>query len=194
MSSHSWTALHASSTRTGPGTSADQMYNQTNIFVYPGENVDHNTNLSIEVDQCICNARCSFREYTLELYVRPSVLLELKLRMLRTEVLKTLLYDCVTWSPCACHYDTLRRTNHSSLIRCLAWRKKNLTDHTISYLDTLIKTRSESIEETMRRRWILFAGFVARMEDTRLPQCVVLRELMGVTGCLGGGRGWEDEY
>ena len=38
----------------------------------------------------------------------------------------------------------------------------------------------------MRRRRILFAGFVARMEDTRLPKCVMFGELVGRAGCVGG--------
>ena len=33
-----------------------QVYNQTNEFVYVGGNVNHNTDLSIEVDRCIRNA------------------------------------------------------------------------------------------------------------------------------------------
>ena len=33
---------------------------------------------------------------------------------------------------------------------------------------------------------ILFAGFVARMEDTRLPKCVMFVELVGRVGCVGG--------
>ena len=37
----------------------------------------------------------------------------------------------------------------------------------------------------MRRRRILFAGFVARMEDTRLPKQVMFGELMGGAGCVG---------
>ena len=41
------------------------------------------------------------------------------------------------------------------------------------------------------RRQIVFAGFVARMEDTRLPKCVIFRELMGAAGCVGGQeRAW----
>ena len=56
----------------------------------------------------------------------------------------------------------------------------------ISYLDTLlVKTRSESIEATLRRRRILFAGLVARMEDTRLPKCVMFGEMVGGAGCVG---------
>ena len=119
---------------------AGQMYNQTNDFVYLRGNVNHNADLSIEVDRRIRNAWCSFRKYTLELYDRPSASLELKLRMLRAEVLETMLYDCVTWSPRACQYDTLRRAHLWFLTRCIGWRKNNRADHPISYLDTLIKT------------------------------------------------------
>ena len=63
---------------------AGQMYNQTNEFVYLGGNVDHNADLSIEVDRRIRNAWCSFRKYTLELYDRPSAPLKLKIRMLKS--------------------------------------------------------------------------------------------------------------
>ena len=95
-----------------------------------------------------------------------------------------MLYGCVTWSPRACHYDTLRRAHHSVLTCCIGWGNKNCPDQSISYLDTLIKT---SIEVTLRRRRILFAGFVARMEDTRLPKCEMLGELVGARSAWGGG-------
>ena len=73
------------------------MYNQTNEFVYLGGNViNHNPDPSIKVDRRIRNAWYSFRKYTLELYDRPSAPLELKIRMLRAEVLETMLYGCVT--------------------------------------------------------------------------------------------------
>ena len=72
------------------------------------------------------------------------------------------------------------------LARCIGWRKDNRADHSISYLDTLIGTGSASIEVTLSRRRILFAGFVVRMEDTRLPKCVMFGELVGGAGCVGG--------
>ena len=62
----------------------------------------------------------------------------------------------------------------------------NDTDHPISYLDRLTKTGTKSTDATMRRRRILFAGFVARMEDTRLPKCVMFGEMVGGAGCVGG--------
>ena len=174
------------STTTFSVEAAGQVYNQTNEFVYLGGNANQNTNLSIEVDRRVRNAWCNFRKYTLELYDRPSAPLELKIRMLRAEVLETMLYGCVTWSPRACHYDTLRRAHHRFLTRCIGWRKHKRADHPISYLDTLLKTGSESIEATLRGRRILFAGFVARMEDTRLSKCVMFGEMVGGAGCVGG--------
>ena len=84
-----------------------------------------------------------------------------------------------------CPYDTLRRAHLTFLTRCIGWRKNDRADRPISYLDTLIKTGSESIEVTLRRRRILFAGFVARIEDTRLPKCVIFGELVGGAGCVG---------
>ena len=173
------------STTTFSVEAAGQVYNQTNEFVYLGENVNHNADLSIEVDRRIRNAWCSFGKYTLELYDRPSTPLELKIRMLRVELHATMLYGCVTWSLRPCHYDTLRRAHHRFLTRCIGWRKHNRADHPIFYLDTLVKTGSESLEATLRRRRILFAGFVARMEDTRLPKCVMFGEIVGALAMSG---------
>ena len=165
---------------------AGQVHNnQTKEFVYLEESVNYNADLSIEVDRRIRNAWCSFRKYTLKLYDRPSAPLKLKIRMLRAEVLETMLYGCVAWSSRACHYDTLRRAHHSFLTRCIGWRK-NRSDHPIFYLDTLMKTGSESIEATLRCRRILFTVSVTRMEDTRLPKCVMFGKLVGGAGCVGG--------
>ena len=55
----------------------------------------------------------------------------------------------------------------------------------------IIKTGSESIEATLRRKRISFAGFVARMEDTRLPKGVMFEEMVGGAGC---GEGQEKEW
>ena len=75
------------STATFSVEAAGTVYNQIYEFVYLGGNVNHNANLSIEVDRRKRNAWCSFRKYILELYDRPSAPLELETRMLRAEVL-----------------------------------------------------------------------------------------------------------
>ena len=94
------------STATFSVEAACQVYNQTNEFVHLGGNVNQNADVSIGVDRRVRNSWCSFRKYALELYDRPCAPLELKIRMLRAEVLETTLYGCVAWSPRACHYDT----------------------------------------------------------------------------------------
>ena len=162
-----------------------RVYNQTNAFVYLGGNVNYKVDLSIEVDRRIRNAWCSFRKYTFELYDRQSAPLKLKILILRAVVLETMLYGCVTWSPRACRYNTLHLT------RCIGWRKHNHAYHSISYLDTLIKTGGESIEVVLRRRRTLFARFVARMENTRQLKCVMFVELVGGAdwGIKKSGRG-----
>ena len=57
--------------------------------------------------------------------------------------------------------------------------------YTLSYADALAKTASESIEAIVRKRRILFAGFVARRGEERLPQ-VIFGELVGGKGYSGG--------
>ena len=101
--------------------------------------------------------------------------------MLKAEVVETLLYGCMTWSPNKPDYDRLRRVHHFMLLRCLGWRKRKRDDHTLSYTDALAKTASESIEAVVRKRRILFARFVARMREERLPQ-----RLMFVWGACWG--------
>ena len=59
------------STATFSVEAAGQVYNQTKEFVYLAGNVNHNADLSIEVDRRIRITWCSFRKYTLELYDRP---------------------------------------------------------------------------------------------------------------------------
>ena len=97
---------------------AGQVHNQTNELGYLGGNVDHNADLAIEVNRRIRNAWCSFRKYTLELYDLPSAPLEIKIRMLRAEILETMVHGCATWSPRACHYDALSRAHYSFPNRC----------------------------------------------------------------------------
>ena len=109
------------STSTFSVEAAGQVYSQANKFVHLAVNVNHNVDLSVEVDRGIRNAWCSFRKSTLELYDRPSAPLELKIRMLRAEVLETMLYGCVMWSPRACHYNTLRRAHHRFLTSYIGW-------------------------------------------------------------------------
>ena len=79
------------------------------------------------------------------------------------------------------------------LLRCLGWRERKRDDHTLSYADARAKTASESIEAIVRKRRILFAGFVARMGEKRLPQRVMFGEFVGGKGYSEGQeKDWVD--
>ena len=129
----------------------------------------------------------------MEIYDRPGVRLRLKVRLLKAEVVETLLYGCITWSPKKPDYDRLRRVHRYMLLRCLGWRKRKRDDHTLSYADALAETASESTEAIVRKRRVLFPGFVARMEEERLPQGVMFGEFVGGKGYSGGQeKDWMD--
>ena len=156
------------------------VYKLTIEFVYLGGAITADRELCIEITRRLQRAWACFQRYKMEIYDRPSVRLRLKLRLLKADVIETLLYDCMTWSPNKSDYDRLRRVHHSMLLRCLGWRKRKRDDHTLSYADALAKTAFESIEAMIvRKRRILFAGFVARMGEERLPLRVMLGELVG---------------
>lgn len=68
------------------------MYKQVHNVVYLEGNVNHNADLSIQVNWRIQNGWCSFWKQTLELYDRPSAPLELKIWMMKSDVAETKLY------------------------------------------------------------------------------------------------------
>ena len=72
------------------------------------------------------------------------------------------------------------------LLRRLGWQKSKREDHIQSHANALLKTDSESVETTVRRRRVLFAGFVAGMGEERLPKRVIFREMVAGKGCSFG--------
>ena len=76
------------------------------------------------------------------------------------------------------------------LLRCLGWRKRKREDHILSYANALLRAYSESVETTIRRQRILFAGYVARMGEERLPRRVMFGEMLGGKG-YSGGQEWD---
>ena len=77
----------------------------------------------------------------------------LKLRML-----KALLYGRVTWTLGTEHFAELRTTHHRFLLRIIGFQRRQRTDHLISYAKALKKAQCESVETTIRKRRLLFAG------------------------------------
>ena len=82
----------------------------------------------------------------------------LKLRMLKAEVMETLLYRCVTWTLGKEHFAELRTAHHTFLLRIIGFQRRQRTDHLMFYAKALNKARCESVETTIRKRRLLFVG------------------------------------
>ena len=131
-----------------------QVYKQTIEFVYLDGAITTDRDLSIELMRRLQRAWAYFQRYKMEIYDRPGVHLRLKVRLLKAEVVDTLIHGCMTWSPNKPDYDRLRLVHHSIVLRCLGWRKRKRDDHTLSYADVLAKTDPESMDAIVRKRRI----------------------------------------
>ncbi|CAB1118701.1 unnamed protein product [Ectocarpus sp. CCAP 1310/34] len=112
---------------------------------------------------------------------------QLKIRLLQAEVVETLLYGYASWNLTAEHYTKLKGTHRQFLTRCIGWSKRKRSDRPLSYAQALIQAGcEETIEATVRKRRLCFAGFVMRMEDSRRPKRMLLGAMAGGVGCRGG--------
>ena len=103
--------------------------------------------------------------------------------MLKAEVIETLMYGCVTWTLSAQHFARLRSTHHRVLLRVIRFQRRQGTGYTtLSYAEALMKARYESIETTIRKRRLFFAGAVTRQSERRLPRRVMLGKMTGGEG------------
>ena len=171
-----------------------KQYRQTTSFVYLGSAITESSRLSAEIDRRIRAGWMSFNRYRVELYDRPTASLDLKTRMVKSEVVEALLYGCAAWTPLKGDYQKLRTAHHRMLLRILgAWCRSQ--DHRIlSYHLALQRTGCESIETTVRTRRLLWAGALTRMDDHRLPRRIMVGALEnpGRRGRGGKEREWTD--
>ena len=158
--------------------------------------MNETSNLSDEIDQRIRAGWMGFKRYTRELYDRPKAsLLPLKARMARSEVVEALLYGCATWTPLKDLYAKLRTTHHRMLLRILGAWCKSPNQRILSYKDALQRTECESIETTVRKMRLLWAGaLLRRMGNNRLSKRVMSGELenAGKRGPGGKEKEWTD--
>ena len=112
----------------------DQKYKQTNRFIYLGGVIDENANIKPEIERRIRFAWASLKKYSRQLYDRPTAPLQLKVRMLKAEVLETLLYGWMTWTLDQEHYAKLRTVHHQLLlfIRTIGFSRRQRSDDVLS--------------------------------------------------------------
>ena len=179
---------------------AGQTYAQTHEFRYLGGMVTEDANLEREIAKRAQAAWCSYKKYATELFDRPTAPWHLKVRLLKAEAMEALLYGCMTWAPRQEHYRLLRTTHHRLLLRIIGYQRERGSYRQLSYAQALKRTGSESVEATVRRRRLLFAGAIARQPDDRLPKRLLFGQLTGGSNRTAGRpehdwlRGLRDDF
>ena len=110
------------------------------------------------------------------------------MRLFKAEVVEAILYGCAT-SPMRTHsFGTLRTAHGKLLLHVIGFRRKDRTRYKpLSYGVALVKTDSECIKTTTRKRQLGFAEALARRDKSRLSMRNMLRRLV-VQGTKQGGR------
>ena len=158
---------------------AGQRYRQTMQFLYLGGLVNASADIIPEIKRRIQLAWVCYNRFKRELYDMEAAPFALKVRMLKAEVMETLLYGCVTWTLGQEHFAELRTAHHKLLLRIIGFQRRQRTDHLMSYAKALKKARCESVETTIRKRRLLFAGAVQRMTNVRLTRRVMFGTMAG---------------
>ena len=71
------------------------------------------------------------------------------------------------------HFAELRTAHHVFLLRTISFQRRQRTDHLMSYAKALKKAQCESVESTIRKRRLLFAGAVKRTHNEQLSRRVM---------------------
>ena len=180
---------------------ADQRYKQTTQFLYSGGIIDENADLSPKTKRRIRLMRACLKRFGPELYDRTTAALSLKVRMMKAEVIETLLYRCETWTLRAEHFVKLRTAHYQVPLRVIGFQRRLRTIHsTLSHATALKMTRCESIEQDIRERWLFFAGGVARLmarwheSEAEISRQRRASAVDGVQGNEGGEGREEDKW
>ena len=75
--------------------------------------------------------RACLKRFGPELYGMATALLSVEVRMLKPEVIETLVYGCVTWTVSAKHFARLRTGHQQVLLGVIGFQRRQRTDHTI---------------------------------------------------------------
>ena len=149
--------------------SAEQRYAQKERLKCLGGTISEDADMSAKLKSRARSAYGAIHRYNQQLYDRATAIvsLELKVKLLRSEVLGALIYGCDTWTLLQKGYDFLRKQHRRLLRRYIGFRKKNRTDYTLSYLSALEKTGCKFNETTVRRLRLLLASRIHRMGNHR---------------------------
>ena len=158
----------------------DRRYKQTARFLYLGGIIHEYADISLKIDRRIDLIRACFKRFGQEYFGGTTVQLGVKVRMLKAEVIEILLlilYGCTTWTLRAEPFAKLRTARHQVLLPVIGFQRRLRTEHaTPSYAKALNMARCESIETTIRKRQLFFAGGRGTAKQAAITQLGDVRD------------------
>ena len=127
---------------------ASQRYRQTTHFLYLGGLIGASADIMPEIKRWVRLEWACYSRFERELYDMEAAPFALTLRMLKAEVMETLLYGCVRWTLGKEHFDELQTAHHRFLLRIVGFQRRQRTDHLMSYA----MAQCESVETTICKR------------------------------------------
>ena len=158
-------------------------------FEYLGSTISQDCTLDREISVRISKAARTFGSLYRVLWCRKRLKTSTKMRLFKSVVLSTLMYGSETWVPSAAHMKRLQ----AFIMGCLRvilgvtrWEKKRNTE-------LCSMAGIERVEVMVMRRRLRWLGHVERMDDTRLPKCLlVCKPQDGKRSAGGQKRRWND--
>ena len=119
--------------------------------------------------------------YTLKLHGQPNAsLLHLRVWMVKSEVVETLVSQYATWTPLVGHFNKLRTAHHRMSLQILGAWCKSSNNRILLYKRALQRTGCECIEATVNTRRLLLFGALYCMRDHRLHERIMSGEMQNV--------------
>ena len=127
-----WTPNQAPRTSPLVIEATGQRNRQATQFWYLGGLVNASAEIMPEIQRRVRLAWVCYKRFKRELYDIEAAPLTLKLRLLKAEVIETLLYRCVTWTLGKEQFAELRTAHHRFLLRIIGFQWRQRTDHLTS--------------------------------------------------------------
>jgi len=158
-------------------------------FEYLGSTVAQDCTLDREVNMRISKASYTFRSLCKVLWCQRRLKILTKMRLFKSVVLSTLLYGSETWVPLANHIARLQGFITGCLRVILGVSRWDNMRNT----DLRSKAGVDRVEVMILRRRLRWLGHLERMEDSRLPKCLLVsRPTVGKRSVGGQKRRWND--
>ena len=150
-------------------------------FVYLGSLVTKTGGCTKETERRINLGNFKFHELQSAVWKQPGISISTKVQIYKATVISTVLYGAEAWTCTDEDYVRLNTFNTKRL-RAIVGRARD----EISNAELYRMTRTQPLENQVRKYRLRWLGHVRRMDDTRLPKKILFGETQG--GRKGRGR------